>query len=171
MSPANVLAEKHTGCVCPTLISSCKVHESRFAVRRALSRKKLTLAGSREQFTSLRRRISAAPFLCLRSALQTLPILIWPCLLVYSAHIKNAPAFRSLSPWHRFRRPPIRVDVFFSDAKSNARKSFNATCKRIANCRVINGGYARLSFTQRMAICQQNPSLMHTHQRMPCLRN
>jgi hypothetical protein len=29
------------------------------------------------------------PFLRLARALQTLPILIWPCLLVYSAHIKK----------------------------------------------------------------------------------
>lgn len=92
---------------------------------------------------SLRRRPSykllrsgtEVPFLCLRSALQTLPILIWPCLLVYSAHIKNAPAFTRLP---RRIDSASGADVFFWKIERRARKSFNAlghVRKRIANCR------------------------------------
>lgn len=57
-------------------------------------------------------RHSQVPFLCLRSALQTLPILIWPCLLVYSAHIKNAPAFALGSPPASIQPPPALMFFF-----------------------------------------------------------
>jgi hypothetical protein len=90
-----------------------------------------------------------------------LPILIWPCLLVYSAHIKNAPAF-ALSPLSLPASipPAPPASMYFFSLKNRTQGKVltrSTTCAAQKNRKlpVINGGSARLSFTERVAICQQ----------------